>query len=195
MTTQKTSKVRAVKTKRCRPIKDPRRYNGKMCADAVFKKATPIKGENPNMWRLDDEGKVIKRTELNSTTSPYAWNIDHIIPKTRGGSDDIDNLQPLNRKDNIRFSNKLTEEKCGYNKREHFNAILVKNGKTPIKIQKKPLKIGSIVLARQSPTINSVWREAKILSANKSKDYIELSWVDARYTEQIVYDDSLIELL
>jgi hypothetical protein len=195
MTTQKSRINKVVKAKRCRIKKDATRYNGKDCADAVFKKATPIKGKNTKMWRLDGEGKVIKRTDLNSTTSQYAWNIDHIIPRTRGGSDDIENLQPLNRKDNIRFSNKLTDDKCNYNKRQHFNAILVKNGKKPIKMQKKILIKGSIVLARQSPTINSMWREAKIVEANKSKDYIELSWVDARYKEQIVYDDSLIELL
>jgi hypothetical protein len=193
MTTQKSLRInKVVKAKRCRIKKDATRYNGKDCADAVFKKATPIKGKNTKMWRLDGEGKVIKLTDLNSTTSQHAWNIDHIIPRTRGGSDDIENLQPLNRKDNIRFSNKLTEDKCGYNKREHFNAILVKNGKRPIKMQKKSLKIGSIILARQSPTNNSMWRHATIVSANKSKDYIELSWVDAKYNEVIVYDDSLI---
>lgn len=161
-------------------------YRKSGCSDAVFSKAYVIKGKDPKLWRKDDNGRTIKRDKLNSKTSRYAWNIDHIIPTTRCGSDDISNLQPLNRVDNIRYSNKLTEDKPNYNRREHHNAILYKNGKS-IKNKKPKICIGDIIYARQSP-IGNVWSYAKIIDIDTKNDKVIVYWLDSCYEDTLLYD-------
>lgn len=45
---------------------------------------------------------------ISQRNSRYAWNIDHIIPKSCGGSNNIDNLQAVHVKCNRNKSNKST---------------------------------------------------------------------------------------
>lgn len=61
----------------------------------IWNKAYPINGYNPDLLRLDDYGNPISFSDYGKN-SPYSWEIDHIYPKSRGGSDDLDNLRPLN---------------------------------------------------------------------------------------------------
>lgn len=168
-------------------------YGRRDCADSVWLKGTSIKGLNPDIWRLDTLGKKIKRDKLNSTKSKYAWNIDHIIPKTREGSDELCNLQPLNRVDNIRFSNKLTTDKPGYNKRNHHNALLIKRGIKSNKPHIPKINKGDIVYARQTPLVKT-WAFVKILDIDKKKDIVKVNWVDYNYEDELLYDASLFSL-
>ena len=46
-------------------------------------------------WRKDECGAWIKRTDYNNEKSEYGWVIDHIVPESQGGTDDIANLRPL----------------------------------------------------------------------------------------------------
>lgn len=69
---------------------------------AVWNKGAVIDGYSPELYRLDDHGNVMKYSEHGNRDSKYGWEIDHIIPVSRGGSDNLSNLRPLNWLANIR---------------------------------------------------------------------------------------------
>jgi len=68
---------------------------------AVWEKGEAISGEDSNVWRRDIVGHKMKYSEHGNMKSSVGWHIDHIFPVSRGGTDNLKNLQPLYWKNNI----------------------------------------------------------------------------------------------
>ena len=61
----------------------------------VWNKGRITPGNDPNAWRQDQCGAWIGRQFYGNRNSQYGWEIDHITPVERGGTDDLSNLRPL----------------------------------------------------------------------------------------------------
>jgi hypothetical protein len=69
-------------------------YNSSNCKDAVWELAKPVRGCDADRVRQDPYGNRICYNSYGKSTA-MGWDIDHIKPQSRGGSDNIRNLQAL----------------------------------------------------------------------------------------------------
>lgn len=67
--------------------------------DKLWDKAKKIPGKNPNLYRKDPYDIEIYKPAYGKN-SPKGWDIDHIKPKSKGGSESIRNKQALSAKVN-----------------------------------------------------------------------------------------------
>ena len=74
---------------------------------AVWCMGTPIPGYDPAVMRYDCEGSIMLYSQHGNCDSEYGWQIDHIHPRSKGGSDLLSNLQPLNWRNNQRKKDKV----------------------------------------------------------------------------------------
>ena len=65
----------------------------------VWERATRVRGKDPKKYRKDPCGNEIYWGSYGKN-SPMGWEIDHIRPKSLGGSDRLNNLQALQTRKN-----------------------------------------------------------------------------------------------
>jgi len=68
--------------------------------EAVWEKARAM--GTSAILRVDAWGWTIVRQDYGNVRSRYGWEIDHVIPVSQGGTDDLNNLQPLQWENNRR---------------------------------------------------------------------------------------------
>ena len=81
---------------------------------AVWEKAFPQANNNPSVFRKDYAGAWIRFEDFGNRNSDYGWEIDHLKPVSKGGTDDISNLYPLFWKNNVTKGNDYPEWQTGW---------------------------------------------------------------------------------
>lgn len=61
----------------------------------AWENAATVRGKDPALYRQDPYGNVMYKPS-HGKSSEMGWDVDHITPKSRGGSDATRNLQALN---------------------------------------------------------------------------------------------------
>ena len=85
------------------------RNNIKMTRNEVLKqvwqKASTVDGLDPSDYRKDCFGRIIRYSHYGRRDSDFGWELDHIVPQSKGGVDKISNLQALHWENNVKKRN------------------------------------------------------------------------------------------
>ena len=71
---------------------------------AVWAKASAVPGYDMNVSRKDVCGAWIAWRDYGNRDSQYGWEVDHVLPVAKGGTDKLSNLRPLHWQNNARKS-------------------------------------------------------------------------------------------
>ncbi|HEY4498803.1 MAG TPA: HNH endonuclease signature motif containing protein [Candidatus Paceibacterota bacterium] len=71
---------------------------------AIWAKAPVVTGYDMNVYRKDICGAWIAWRDYGNRNSQYGWEVDHVLPVAKGGSDELSNLRPLHWQNNTRKS-------------------------------------------------------------------------------------------
>ena len=81
-----------------------------MYSDSVIKqiwdeKAIAVDGYDKELYRKDAAGAWIAFNMYGNKDSLLGWEVDHVWPKQKGGGDHMENLRPLNWRNNVSKGN------------------------------------------------------------------------------------------
>ncbi len=68
----------------------------------VWEKGSVVPNYDANVWRKDQCGAWIFRSEHGNRSSVFGWEVDHITPQSNNGTDNLSNLRPLQWENNVR---------------------------------------------------------------------------------------------
>lgn len=72
---------------------------------AVWNKAEQVPGQDKDRFRKDQCGAWIRWDAYGNRNDRYGWEIDHITPVSRGGSNALSNLRALHWENNASRGN------------------------------------------------------------------------------------------
>lgn len=161
-------------------------YGQQNCKISVWKKGEKITGLDSNIWRNDIFGNKINYNEHGKVTK-YGWDIDHYIPKAKGGSDDISNLFAVHYIKNRSMGMSMEQK----DKMFWFRALEEKR-----EIQKKICKqiilnIGELLFVKQTPITDS--QPAIIKKVDNTNNKVLVYWIFSDCEEIIELYEPLFE--
>lgn len=71
----------------------------------VWQKTSTVDGLDPSEYRKDRLGRIIRYSHYGRRDSDFGWELDHIVPQSKGGDDKISNLQALHWENNMKKRN------------------------------------------------------------------------------------------
>jgi len=166
-------------------------YGREGCKDAVWKKGKKIKGKNPAEYRLCRKSNtVIRYSHYGNNSSIYNWDIDHIIPKSKNGSNHISNLQPVSSSKNRSMGNSLKDKEGAIKKM--FTAMRSKRG--IIQNQKRNFKWNDSIIGKQFWVKPSPVTSPSIATINSyTKKDVTVHWEYGKYESTLPLDADLFE--
>lgn len=152
------------------------------CKRATFNKGKMVPGKNPAIWRMDAYGNIIQFSQ-HGKKHKYGWDIDHSVPKAKGGADDIFNLRPLHSNKNRSIGQSMRDK----DKSIYFEAIREKRGIIDSnKSTHFKFVIGATCIVKQTPQQPGDF--ATIISLSKK---VRVRWISYDYEEDIEMDNRL----
>ncbi len=73
--------------------------------DEVWNKGQKVRGKDSDLYRKDKFGNTMYKPSYGKN-SDMGWEIDHSKPQSKGGTDHLNNLQPMNTQANRQKSDK-----------------------------------------------------------------------------------------
>lgn len=81
----------------------------------VWNNARPYGHLDPAQYRIDECGALMRFRDRGNRNSNYGWEIDHIVPVSKGGTNELSNLRALQWDNNASRHNGKLHNKIYFN--------------------------------------------------------------------------------